>query len=168
MKTKVSTPSLVQYQLEETDLVANNVMDGLSISVTKSDVPRLLKDFQIEYWFAPFDSLSSIGKPELIARLLILQRQSEFETKLTTSVVNKASFSEDGQTLTFQFTTPLGMNRNRETTATTFFRNNKLVTLWVSSSEALSSSSSKNTSPSGSSSSKESQQQSIINSFKLI
>lgn len=162
MKTKVPTPTLVQYQIEDTLLVANNVADGLSISVTRSDVLRLLKDFEIEWWFAPFDSLRSIGKPELIARLLILQRQSEFEKKETTSVVNSAALSEDGQTLSFQFTTPLGMNRNRETTAVTYFRNNKLTTLWVSSSYGLSERSE------GSSLSKQAQQQSIINSFKLI
>lgn len=164
MKTKVPTPTLVQYVLEETLFVANNILDGLSISITLSDVPRLLKDFKIDYWFAPFDSLSNIGKPELIARLLILQRQSEFEKMETTSVINKAEISEDGRILMFEFTTPtLGIVRDRETTGITYFRNNKLVTLWVSSSESLSERSSNDGSLS-----KDDQRQSIINSFKLI
>jgi hypothetical protein len=48
---------------------------GASITVTRSNAGKLLKDFNIDWWFAPLNSMADVGSPELIARLLSLQHQ---------------------------------------------------------------------------------------------
>lgn len=48
---------------------------GASLTVTRTAAGRLLKDFNIDWWFAPLNSMSDVGSADLISRLLSLQHQ---------------------------------------------------------------------------------------------
>jgi hypothetical protein len=133
MKNKIPTPTLTKYRIEENLLVATNLEENASLGVTKSNAPALLKDFNIDWWFTPLDSLSNVGSAELIAKLLILQRQFLFETQQTASIIKKSEFSNDGKFVTFEFSTPFSQKVNRDTIAKVYLRGNYLVTLWISS-----------------------------------
>lgn len=150
MKNIIPKPAISKYSVEETLLTATNFNEFASLSITKTNVPNLLHDFNIDYWFAPFDSISQIGSPELLSKLLILQRQSDFENKKSVSVVTKSSFSSvnnnsnsnnevDKNVLYFTFKTPTGNNGNngglRYTAAKAYFKNNNVFVLWVSTSQ---------------------------------
>ena len=67
--------SLSQYMHEEIALVGSNFVEGASLSVTKSRVRQLLKDMKIDWWFDNFKSINDLGSSDLIAELLIRQRQ---------------------------------------------------------------------------------------------
>ncbi len=67
--------SLSQYMHEEIALVGSNFVEGASLSVTKSRARQLLKDMKIDWWFDNFKSINDLGSANLIAELLIRQRQ---------------------------------------------------------------------------------------------
>ena len=67
--------SLSQYMPEEIALVGSNFVEGASLSVTKSRARQLLKDMKIDWWFDNFKSINDLGSANLIAELLIRQRQ---------------------------------------------------------------------------------------------
>lgn len=131
MPRSTPTPRLMQYQIEEVLLVASSFAEGASLSVTKTIAPRLLKDFDVEWWFAPASKMSELGTPELIANLLILQREGAFEKRVTPSELKKATIAADG-VLYFEFTTPLAEGVSRTTLAKAYLRGYDLIVLWVS------------------------------------
>ena len=154
MKNKIPSPAISKYTVEETLLTATSFNDFSSLSVTKTIAPRLLKDFNIDWWFAPLNTISEVGSPDLIAKLLILQRQYDFENKKSSSVVTQAYFPSSTSTepsnfakasenennvLYFVFKTPTGNNDNnsriRYTIAKAYFKDNTFYVLWVSSSK---------------------------------
>jgi hypothetical protein len=98
--------------------------------VTKTDVRRLLKDFEIEWWFAALNEIKDIGSPELIAKLLILQRQGDFVKKETPSTIINPAFVGGG--LVFDFLTPVTTEVNRKTTAKSLYQAGALYTAWGS------------------------------------
>ena len=77
-------------------------------------------------------SISDVGSPELIAELLILQRQGEFKKKVTPSVIKNTSINLDNNSVNFEFSTPLAEGVTRNTIAKAFFRNNYLLVIWIS------------------------------------
>jgi len=106
-------------------------MLGSSLSITRTNAARLLKDFDIDWWFSPLNTMKDVGTPELIAKLLILQRQGEFEKKQTTSEIINAKINDDNE-LTFEFDTPLASSVLRRTIVKSYFKKNILVTIWLS------------------------------------
>eukprot|EP00601_Ochromonadales_sp_CCMP2298_P025003 CAMPEP_0173290490 /NCGR_PEP_ID=MMETSP1143-20121109/11591_1 /TAXON_ID=483371 /ORGANISM="non described non described, Strain CCMP2298" /LENGTH=228 /DNA_ID=CAMNT_0014229551 /DNA_START=212 /DNA_END=898 /DNA_ORIENTATION=- len=133
MPRKAPAPRMMQYQVEEVLFVANSFAEGASLGVTKTNALRLLKDFEVEWWFAPLNSLADLGSAELVARLLILQRQGEFDTKITPSQITRAEFKKSPQEcLDFDFETPIVEGVNRRTLARGFFRDGQLYVLWIS------------------------------------
>ena len=110
--------------------MASSFAEGSSLSVTRSNAVRLLKDFDIEWWFAPLRALGDMGSAELVAELLVLQRQGEFDKKETTSVISNAKIT--GNVLEFDFLTPLAQSYNRKTIVKAIFNNNKLDVAWIS------------------------------------
>jgi hypothetical protein len=127
---KTPTPTMMKYQTEEVLFVANNFAEGSSLSVTRCNAGRLLKDFEIEWWFAPLEKMEDVGSADLISRLLILQRQGEFEKKETPSIATNTKIDND--ILTFEFSTPLAEEVTRKTIAKCFFRSGTLLVVWVS------------------------------------
>lgn len=82
-KRTTPTATMVQYLAEEVLYTGSRFNEGgsaSSLSVTRTQAGRLLKDFNIEWWFAPLNSMKDLGSPELIAGLLILQRQGEVDS----------------------------------------------------------------------------------------
>mmetsp|Transcript_6534 Transcript_6534/g.10991 ORF Transcript_6534/g.10991 Transcript_6534/m.10991 type:complete len:290 (+) Transcript_6534:46-915(+) len=149
MPRKTPTPTMLQFQVEEVLFVANSFAEGASLSVTRTNAARLLKDFDIEWWFAPLNTLADVGSPDLVTRLLILQRQGEFEKRTTPSELKSSAFvpiSSDGRTvnddgkkskgtpsaLTFDFITPLAEGVNRRTLGKGYLREGYLYVLWIS------------------------------------
>jgi hypothetical protein len=126
-----STP-IAKYQSEEVLLVASIFVESATLSVTRSYAPRLLKDFDIEWWFGTIASLADVGPADLIARLLILQRQGEFEKRLSPSEFVGAAMSSDGKAVDFDFLTPIAEGVQRRTRAKVLFRNGYLYVLWIS------------------------------------
>lgn len=131
MPRKVPTPSMVKYEPEISLFIASSFAEGASLSVTKSNAPRLLKDFDIEWWFAPLTNIQDLGSPALIAELLILQRQGEFEKRITASEIIDAKI--ENNILYFRFSTPLAKQVNRETIAKAYLsKKGVLYVLWIS------------------------------------
>lgn len=60
---------------------ASLLFTGASITITRSNAGKLLKDFNIDWWFAPLNSMADVGSPELIAGLLSLQHQGVVSRK---------------------------------------------------------------------------------------
>ena len=80
MPRKTPPTTMLQYLSEEVLFTGSRFNEGggaSSLSVTRSNAARLLKDFDVEWWFAPLNSMSDLGSADLIAGLLILQRQGE-------------------------------------------------------------------------------------------
>ena len=129
---KTPTPTMLKYQTEESLFVANCFAEGASMGVTRTNAVRLLKDFQIEWWFAPLTSMGDLGSPELISELLLLQRQGDFERKMTPSTILSSKINSN--TLDFEFLTPLAESVNRRTIAKAIFRpeSRSLTVLWIS------------------------------------
>jgi hypothetical protein len=46
-----------KLQLEEVLFVASSFLEGASISVTRTKVGRLLKDYDVAWWFAPLNTM---------------------------------------------------------------------------------------------------------------
>jgi hypothetical protein len=63
--------------------------------------------------------------------LLILQRQGEFEKRVTPSEITAANFLPS-DALSFDFRTPIAEGVFRETLAKACFRDGKLLVVWVS------------------------------------
>lgn len=131
MPRKVPTPSLLEYTTEESLLSATSFAEGSSMSVTKTVAPLLLKDFKMDWWFSPLQTIKDVGSPSLIATLLVLQRQGEFKKKETTSEILDAKFVDE-ETLLFSFVTPLAPSVQRKTIVKSIFKDNALFTVWVS------------------------------------
>lgn len=132
---KNSPPNFGRYSGEDILLTAVNVVDGASMGVTRSDTHTLLRDLDIDWWFAPLNTLSDVGSPELISNMLIIQRQGEFEAKKTSSEVVTASFTATAQgvaCLDFEFITPLVKGSKRRTLARAFLKDESLVVIWLS------------------------------------
>ena len=129
---KVPTPTMLEYVTEESFMIATSFAEGSSLSVTRSNAALLLKDFNVDWWFSPLNSLKDVGNPPLIAQLLILQRQGEFKKKETASQVTESRFSDDGNTLLFEFVTPLAPQVQRKTINKTMLRDGKLYSAWIS------------------------------------
>lgn len=129
---KTPTPTMLKYQTEESLFVANCFAEGASMGVTRTNAVRLLKDFGIEWWFAPLNSMADLGSPELISELLLLQRQGDFERKMTAATILSSNINSN--TLDFEFLTPLAESVNRRTIARAIFRpeSSKLTVVWIS------------------------------------
>jgi hypothetical protein len=85
MPRKTPPTTMLQYLSEEVLFTGSRFNEGggaSSLSVTRSNAARLLKDFDVEWWFAPLNSMSDLGSADLIAGLLILQRQGEVRFKV--------------------------------------------------------------------------------------
>lgn len=134
---KSSAVTLARYLPEELLLTASSFAEGASMSVTRSNAQRLLQDFDIDYWFAPLNAITDVGTADLVARLLILQRQGEFEKRETPSVVSSAVYSRDNKELLFDFLTPLAKGVNRRTISKVYFRRGNLYTAWISGLESV-------------------------------
>ena len=113
------SPSLVKYAPEESLLVGNCFAEGTSMGVTRTAATRLLKDFNIEWWFAPLESIGDVGSPELVAELLIRQRQGDFEGKSGSAEIRNSIFEKNS--VLFEFDTPLAESVNRRTIAKAIF-----------------------------------------------
>ena len=94
----------------------------------------------VEWWFAPLNSMKDLGSADSIARLLVLQRQGEFERKQTASEIVNAVI-KDKNVLEFEFLTPLpGIQEvKRKTAVRCIFKppsqqdpTGRLDTLWIS------------------------------------
>ena len=70
MPKKTPTARLMKYQVEESLFVATQFNEGAALSVTRSQVRKLLFDFQIEWWFAPLENIKDVGNAQLIAHFL--------------------------------------------------------------------------------------------------
>ena len=81
---------------------STNFVEGSSLSITRTNAARLLKDFDIEWWFDSLKEMKDVGTAELIAKLLILQRQGEFEKKQTASEILSAKITDTNE-LQFEF-----------------------------------------------------------------
>jgi len=112
--------------------VASSFVEGASLSVTKSYPTRLLKDFDVEWWFAPLSSFADMGSPLLVAELLVLQRQGDFSKRQTPSEIKNAIFKNNNTILEFELVTPLAEEVNRKSLVKAFFASNKLEVIWVS------------------------------------
>jgi hypothetical protein len=80
MPRKTPTATMLQFQPEEVLFTGSRFNEGggaSSLSVTRTNAARLLKDFDVEWWFAPLSNMGDLGSADLIAGLLILQRQGE-------------------------------------------------------------------------------------------
>ena len=80
MPRKTPTATMLQFQPEEVLFTGSRFNEGggaSSLSVTRTNAARLLKDFDVEWWFAPLNNMGDLGSAELISGLLILQRQGE-------------------------------------------------------------------------------------------
>jgi hypothetical protein len=131
MPRKVPSTKMSRFLTEESLYVASNFVEGGALSVTRTNPNRLLKDFDIEWWFAPASKIDDLGSAQLLAELLILQRQGDFEKKSTPTELIEAKYDGD-DTLRFKFNTPLYPMVSRETTAKAVYRNQSLMVLWVS------------------------------------
>jgi hypothetical protein len=128
---KLPSVTLSQYMSEEILLVASNFVEGVSLSVTKSDARRLLKDFNIDWWFGSISAIEDVGNADLISKLLILQRQGNFDGK-SPSAASLLSSSLDNQILSFAFDMPVAEGVARKTLTKSFFKNGYLYSLWIS------------------------------------
>lgn len=129
---RLPRPDFAKFQTEESLLTATCFAEGASLGITSTQASRLLKDFEIDWWFAPIQELRDVGPPELISKLLILQRQGEFESRNTNSVLVASEFNEKKEELSFTFDSPISEGVFRRTIAKTVLRNNLLYTVWVS------------------------------------
>ena len=130
MRRTIPTAISLDYTIEEVMYVASSFAEGASLSVSKTRAPNLLKDFKIDWWFAPLLTMKDVGSPELIAKLLILQRQGAFEKKETVSEITTTEI--DGNKLQFEFISPLASNVNRKTIVKSFLKDGVLYTIWIS------------------------------------
>lgn len=131
---KFSLPSPGKFLSEQILFSAVNVQDKCSMSVTKSEARRLLKDFDIEYWFAPLETIADVGSAEIISKLLILQRDEAFEKKASATELLSANFIPSiNNALLFSCQAPIDDTKMRETIAKTIYLNGQLYTLWISS-----------------------------------
>ena len=112
-------PTLVKYMPEESLLVGNCFAEGTSMGVTRTAATRLLKDFNIEWWFAPLERIGDVGSPELVAELLIRQRQGDFEGKSGSAEIRNSMF--ENNSVLFEYDTPLAESVNRRTIAKAIF-----------------------------------------------
>eukprot|EP01031_Cornospumella_fuschlensis_P040328 gene40328-49143_t len=133
------------YGEEDVLFSATSPAEGASIGVTRSDARRLLKDFDVEWWFADLNSLEDLGTAELTATLLILQRQGAFSSKETKSrIVSSQFISEASQLegknskyLLFDFLTPIVDGVDRRTLAKAYLDQGSLYVIWLSSLESV-------------------------------
>lgn len=86
MEKTTPTPTMAQFQSEQVLMTASTFVEASSLSVTKSNAAQLLKDFEIDWWFSPLNSIADVGSAELIAELLILQRQVKFMTEVVVNL----------------------------------------------------------------------------------
>lgn len=119
-----------KYLKEDRFVIGSNFVEGCSFGVTKTQAQRLLKDFEIEWWFAPLNSIQEMGSAKLIAELLILQRQGTFVERLTSAEITSAVV--EGNKLTFEFVLPLAREVNRKTRAVAYYKDGSLTVLWLS------------------------------------
>ena len=75
--------------------------------------------------------MKDLGSAALIAELLILQRQGEFENRKTVSKVLESEIGDDN-VLLFAFDTPLNDRVSRKTIAKAVYRDGSLYVCWVS------------------------------------
>jgi hypothetical protein len=129
---KFPVPDLNGYGKEQILLSATSVTHGTSMSVTKTDASRLLEDFGVEWWFVPLKAVEDLGDPKLIAELLILQRQGEFEKKRTSSEIVTAKANTTLSSISFEFLTPIGSGVERKTAAKVILNDGYLFTIWLS------------------------------------
>lgn len=128
---KQPSVTLSKYQSEDILLVSSNFNEGVSLSVTKTNARRLLKDFEIEWWFGDLNSIQDIGDADLISKLLILQRQNNFDGKIQSATELKSSKIDSQQNLYFDFNTPIADAVMRKSKSKCFYHNNYLYVLWI-------------------------------------
>lgn len=151
---RVSKISLSQYMHEEITLVGTNFVEGSSLSITKSRARQLLKDMKIDWWFDNLKSINDLGSANLIAELLILQRQvssihilffvlcsifillsqGDFDKKQTPSEISSAIIDVSKNSLLFEYLTPLTNEVNRKTIVKAFYKpeEDTIICCWIS------------------------------------
>lgn len=133
---KLPSASFSKYLSEEILLVASNFNEGVSLSVTRSNAQRLLKDFNIDWWFDNLQTITDVGDANLISRLLILQRQENFDGK-NPSASTLINANLDGSAVYFEFDTPVVEGVSRRCTTKVFYKDGFLYTLWISGLESV-------------------------------
>lgn len=140
---RVNELLLKDIKFADTLLAAKNFPEGTILSVTQSDAVRLLKDFNVEWWYAPLSKITDLGPPKLIAELLVEQRElaaqdiGDYERKASLSVISDAVIQ--GDALYFRVSTPIvnkygeqvGPAVTTDAAVKAFFRDNCLTTLWL-------------------------------------
>ena len=114
---KDPSTTLTRYRIEDVLFVASNFVEGASFSITRTDARRLLKDFNIDWWFGPLDTIGEVGNAVIISELLLNQRQANFEKKeIQTEIIN-AKINDTDQSISFEFKTSLAEEVYRKTAA---------------------------------------------------
>jgi len=78
MEKATTVPAMAKFQSEQVLMTASTFIEASSLSITKTNAAQLLKDFEIDWWFSPLNSISDVGSAQLVAELLVLQRQVTF------------------------------------------------------------------------------------------
>lgn len=129
---KLPKVSFSKYLSEDILLVATNFNEGVSMSVTKTDARRLLKDFNIDWWFDQLATISDLGDSTLLATLLIYQRQDNFDGKTPTAMqILNSKIDQDKDTLYFDFETPVVEGVTRKSMTKAIYRQGFLYVLWI-------------------------------------
>lgn len=125
-----------KFQLEQVLVSGTCFTEGTSFSVTQTDARQLLKDLQVDYWFAPINTMIDVGTANLIASILISQREGSFDLRRLIGTLRQASFIDlqhPSQTyLEFDYTTPFAEEVLRKTIAKTYLKDGQLYTIWIS------------------------------------
>lgn len=143
VKLRVNELLLKDIKFADTILAAKNFAEGTILSVTRSDAVRLLKDFNVEWWYAPLSKLTDLGPPKLIAELLVEQRElgsqdiGDYERKASLSVISGARI--EGDALYFKVSTPIvnkfgeqvGMAVTSDAVVKAYFKDNSITTVWL-------------------------------------
>ena len=78
MEKATTVPAMAKFQSEQVLMTASTFIEASSLSITRTNAAQLLKDFEIDWWFSPLNSISDVGSAQLVAELLVLQRQVTF------------------------------------------------------------------------------------------
>ena len=148
-------PKSIVYKPQEILLSASNFAEGSSLTVVKTDARRMLKAGNVEWWFSPLETVRDLGSASLISTLIIQERLEQLKdsspydistpdgTKLTYNDYQNAVLKEFEllesvindveQSIAFSYVSPLAPLVNSKTLGKTFYRGEKLITLFVSS-----------------------------------
>jgi hypothetical protein len=147
-------PKSIVYKAQQILLSASNFAEGASFIVLETDARRLLKEGNIDWWFAPIDRVQDLGSPSLIANLLIKERIDQLKDsspyQLGSSERDKpvfndyqnavlqefdlidASFDSSSQSLLFTYKSPIALLVDSLSFGKSYYRNGKVITIIIS------------------------------------